>query len=419
MTPARTEPVTTVSAEFIRAQLQRVLASTELRNSKRCRIFLTYVVEATLEGHSDRIKERSIGVEVFGRSLGYDTNDDPVVRNVAIDVRKRLAQYYQDEHRNELQIVLHHGTYVPEFRPAVAVPSAVPPPVADGRSPAERRARRRRWPLLAALALGALVVIAVTLRTPPTDLDRFWRPLVDDTEEVVLCVGQPRRVYNFTGSRHDDLDDLMVGDETSTPSPPNVLARTTVPLTSFAAAGHRYLFLGDSLCLTKIAALLEARGRRFQIRSEATTPFGDLRGRPVVLIGLKNNRWTLNLTHGLRFSIEKNLVTRKDEVRDLEHPDKPVGVVAAEALEYKVPEDYAVVTRVFDLSTEKTIVTAAGVTHLGTLAAGDFLTNDTYIREAFRDAPRDWHRRNIQVVLKVPVVLGGTGPPQVVATHFW
>ena len=95
----------------------------------------------------------------------------------------------------------------------------------------------------------------------------------------------------------------------------------------------------------------------------------------------------------------------------------PPRVVHAEALELNIPEDYAIVTRVFDPSTEKTVIVAAGVTHFGTLAAGDFLSSEAYVKEAFRHSPPDWDRKNVQVVLQTKVVGGSAGPPKVIATH--
>src|SRR5215831_17645923 len=100
----------------VRAQLERLLASSHLRNSRRSQDLLRFVVHAVLDGNPERIKERTVGVEVFGRELEYDTNHDSVVRNAAIEVRKRLAQYYLDPgHEGELRITLPQGGYVPEF----------------------------------------------------------------------------------------------------------------------------------------------------------------------------------------------------------------------------------------------------------------------------------------------------------------
>ena len=77
--------------EQIREELDRVLASHEFRSSKRSQEFLRYVIENTLNGHGDTLKERTIGIEVFGRPTSYDPSDDATVRVKAGEVRKRLG----------------------------------------------------------------------------------------------------------------------------------------------------------------------------------------------------------------------------------------------------------------------------------------------------------------------------------------
>src|SRR5438270_13640427 len=107
-------------AGAIRRELDRLLTSHQLRNSKRCQALLKHVVEAYLEGTPDKVKERSIGIEVFGRDPGYDTNQDSVVRTAAAEVRKRLAQYYLEPgHEHEIRFLLEPGSYMPEFRAPV------------------------------------------------------------------------------------------------------------------------------------------------------------------------------------------------------------------------------------------------------------------------------------------------------------
>ena len=58
--------------DSIREELNRVLASHEFRTSKRSQDFLRYVVENTLNGRAEMVKERTIGIDVFGRSTYYD-----------------------------------------------------------------------------------------------------------------------------------------------------------------------------------------------------------------------------------------------------------------------------------------------------------------------------------------------------------
>src|SRR5215469_5944586 len=100
----------------IRNQLGRLLVHPLFANSKRYPALLAYVVEQTLLGNAADLKERSIGIEVFGRAPTYDANADPVVRITAGEVRKRLSQYYYDSaHDGEVVIELPMGSYVPVF----------------------------------------------------------------------------------------------------------------------------------------------------------------------------------------------------------------------------------------------------------------------------------------------------------------
>jgi hypothetical protein len=105
-----------LTKQSVLAQVERIVASPLFRNSKRYTGLLRYVVEQKLEGRTDVLKERLLGIEVFGREVDYDTNHDPVVRTSAVEIRKRLAQYYDDaSHRDELRITLPAGSYTPEF----------------------------------------------------------------------------------------------------------------------------------------------------------------------------------------------------------------------------------------------------------------------------------------------------------------
>ena len=107
----------TSNAALVREQLNRLLAHPLFTNSKRYPVLLAYTVEQALLGNAGELKERTIGVEAFGREPNYDVNLDPVVRTTAAEVRKRLIQYYYSpDHAGELIIELLVGSYVPVFR---------------------------------------------------------------------------------------------------------------------------------------------------------------------------------------------------------------------------------------------------------------------------------------------------------------
>ena len=73
-----------------------MLASHHFKNSKRYPALLNYLFLLTVEGQAGKMKERTLGVEVFGRPPDYDTNADPVVRVTAAEIRKKIAQFYHE-----------------------------------------------------------------------------------------------------------------------------------------------------------------------------------------------------------------------------------------------------------------------------------------------------------------------------------
>src|SRR3954469_11704031 len=83
-------------AEEVRTLLEQVLASHLFRGSRRCQLLLRHITEQTLAGATSSLKERTLGIEVFGRAPDYDTSQDPIVRASAAEIRKKLAQYYQE-----------------------------------------------------------------------------------------------------------------------------------------------------------------------------------------------------------------------------------------------------------------------------------------------------------------------------------
>jgi hypothetical protein len=87
-------PATEADRKTIYVQLERMLESPLFRNSKRYPVLLRYLVEQSLEGNRDLLKERLLGVTVFHRPADYDTSEDTIVRLTAGEVRKRIAQYY-------------------------------------------------------------------------------------------------------------------------------------------------------------------------------------------------------------------------------------------------------------------------------------------------------------------------------------
>lgn len=376
-------PETDAERAAIREQLERILSSPLFKNSKRYPTLLRFVVERSLTGHAEPLKERTLGIEVFGREPDYDTNLDPVVRTTAVEIRKRIAQYYHEPgHETEIRIDFPPGTYLPEFRmPRKAVVTVVAEP-------------HRHRVLAVSLTSVAVLVAAVILLMRPwvskPALERFWAPVLASSAPVSLYIG---------------------GYPTEGVSVPLVTAGDLMRAEHVAFA--------DSTALAKLTALFAIHNKPYRIRLQTSSQIDDLTDGPAVLIGAFNNSWALRLTNPLRFSFVNDRDRHTGWIRDAKNPgfmawshnlDTPYG---------NLTEDYAIVCRVLDPTTGKFVVTASGLYKFGTEAAGEFLTNAAYMEEISKSAPAGWDRKNMEIVISTSIVGRSAGPPHVVATHFW
>ena len=100
----------------LRQHVKEIVDGPAFRGSSRSGQFLQFVVDQSIAGHFDSLKERLIGVKLFGRSPSYDTGEDAIVRVTASDVRKRLLQHYgANGTASEFRVTLPLGSYIPEI----------------------------------------------------------------------------------------------------------------------------------------------------------------------------------------------------------------------------------------------------------------------------------------------------------------
>jgi hypothetical protein len=395
----------------VREQLERMLADPLFRHSRRYPTLLRYVVERTLEGAAVDLKERTLGVAVFGRDPAYDTTTDPIVRATASEIRRRIAQYYQVPGReHEVRIDLSPGSYVPEFRmPRTASP--VPEVLPDVRP---RRSRLRYWPFVAAVLValaGLAVILWIKPWFPRNALADFWRPVLDSSKTVLICIGQRRYVGAAPESLNDASPDLArVRREMEDPTAPISLFRLYY-------MGSQNVALPDVVMFGHIAGLLLSNGKTYHVRGESSTTFPDLRDGPVILIGAFNNDWTMHLMGALRFDFERDGDTFW--IQDRQNPARKNWAVDYSAPYLKLTEDYALITRALEPTTGRMVVVVGGLTGYGTLAAAEFLSNPSYMEAAIQKAPTDWRRKNVEFVIATKVVNGGSGPPRVAEQYFW
>jgi Tol biopolymer transport system component len=105
-----------LEADAIRTEVAKIAASSGFSKSERLNRFLRLIVEETLAGRGDNIKEYVIGTEVYGRPQDYDPRLDATVRVEAAKLRKRLNAYYENEGLQDAVVIrIPKGCYRPEF----------------------------------------------------------------------------------------------------------------------------------------------------------------------------------------------------------------------------------------------------------------------------------------------------------------
>ena len=181
----------------------------------------------------------------------------------------------------------------------------------------------------------------------------------------------------------------------------------------------RYVALDDALCLMRMTSLLERHSKPYRVRAGIATSFADLRDTPAVMIGAFDNPWALRAADQLRFTFAKDSEHDVGMVRDRQDPQNQAWKLTNYWPLWDIPMDYAIVTRMSDSTTDRPVIIAAGLTQYGTIGAGEFVTKPEYFAEAVRKLPKGWQKKNLQVVLSVPVVNRISGRPRVLATHVW
>jgi len=410
----------TSNAALVREQLRRLVAHPLFTNSKRYPVLLTYTVEQTLLGNAGDLKERTIGIEAFGREPSYDVNLDPVVRTTAAEVRKRLIQYYYSpDHAGELVIELPLGSYVPSFRELAHhssasddiqvvsehVESLPQHPMASEIPQADSKRERARsaiynWLLIAvALFFAALLGFWIGhVRTPspaarqsePSNLARFWEPITATSSRVTYCLGVPT-----------DSVDLQ--------------SRTVPPIPVGESAS---LNVYDVITLARSIAPLVPKSGEFRVLAASDTGFAQLREGPFVLIGAFDNPWTMRITQDLPIGFEyDNRHVR--EVVDRTTSPKKNWILEWQVQGKSLARDYAVVARLHDKVTGEPVIILAGILGEGTEAASEVVSNPAYLDAVLQKAPKNWEKLNLEAVIEANVIEGHPGPPTVVAVRTW
>ncbi|MGA3224159.1 MAG: hypothetical protein ABSC65_10385 [Acidobacteriaceae bacterium] len=404
-----TAPLTDEERAAIHEQLERLLSNSHFKQSRRFPSFLRFVIDQTLQGQTDLLKERTLGIEIFGREADYDTASDPIVRVTATEIRKRIAQYYQEPgHETELRVSLPAGSYIPQFHwpqapretshteMVVASPPSVLAEPLEVQTVPELTQRGFWRPATLGILAVVLCAAAVYLwhSAQRSAFDFFWGPLIKSSDPVLFCVADQSRYSTITlrdaadPSRQTQLQDNLTA-----------------------------IIIDDLNPIVRVAGLLQSNGKKYTLKGEGTTNLMDLRNGPTVFIGAFDNAWTLRLTAPLRYHFANNPDMTDFAIVDSTKPGQPGWVVNRfQQMTTNNYRDYAIVARFTDSTTGKLAVVAAGVARGGTRVATEYLTDPADLAQLERAAGG---KKNMEVVLSTQIIDGEPGTPKVEASYFW
>ena len=396
-------------------QMERLLANPYFSHSRRFPSFLRFIIDHTVSGQTDVLKERTLGIEIFGKNADYDNASEPIVRVTAAEIRKRIAQYYQDPgHENELRISIPPGSYVPQFHwphngkeaeQSVALvlvnphsaEAAVLPALEFPASTYGKRWRTAFFSLCAVLAISAIAAAILWNARQRTAFDFFWGPVLKNSDPVLFCIADQSQYAAI--SLRDAVDPTR-----------QITLRDNLTA----------VVIDDLNPVVRIAGILQADGKNYSLRGENVTSLMDLRNGPTVFIGAFDNAWTLRLTKTLRYHFANNADMTQFRIVDSTAPAQTHWTVdRSEQMATNIYSDYAIVARFTDNVTGRIAVVIAGIGRGGTIAAGEFVTNPNNLTLLERATRAAGNKKNMEIVLSTQIIDGEPGTPKVEASYFW
>jgi hypothetical protein len=428
----------------LQQHLKEVLEGSAFKGSHRSGQFLKYIVEQAIAGHFESLKERVIGVELFGRSPSYDTGDDAIVRVTASDVRRRLLQHYGKYGTNsQFRIRLPLGTYVPEFSrephnsvvdaheaeplSEVTVVSPEPVPVVAPPPPATP-------PIIGHTAVPWLAIaMVITVLNLLTGIAMLWNHSSRKAEalsvlpwstffispratQIITSDPNIAEIQAFTG------DQISVSDYANHNYLPNPKA-----LTPAAERFCRSILRGDKSAAldvpiaVNIAELAQTSSKKISVRTARSIQISDIKNDDnfVFLGSPRSNPWSGLFAPLLdfRFVFDKKLGS---EIIQNDHPrqhELPYYVPTAPG--WATGQSFAIIAFVQNPDQNGHVLLLAGANGEGTEAAGKLATDLTRLSLALRNCgiPSPGPTQHFEMLLQLNTMAGSPNNVDVVACH--
>jgi hypothetical protein len=316
-----------LEAEAARAQVERIFQSKTFRSSDVLRHLLSYLVDASLAGTADELKEYTVAVDALGKPSSYDPRQESAVRMQVGRLRQKLAEYYRTEGIDDAVIVdLPKGGFRVVFEPR-------PPPFEQVDNAAEeapaQRWRFREIALVAGLvlAVAAAAFFAVRFRQTRTalaqrtaaeavapwtpDIQQLWDPILSSNRPLVVCIATPLSVmipgFGF-------VREFAVNDWEDVPKSKGIAALKEALHASAVQPTFGYTGVGTATAALLLGQFLGARQKSLVVTRANLLSLPELMEENVVFLGpLTGDREIRALR------VDQEILLEPDGIRNL-HP---------------------------------------------------------------------------------------------------
>lgn len=443
---------------LLQQHLKDVIEGSAFRGSHRSGQFLKYVVEQAIAGRFECLKERVIGVELFGRSPSYDTGDDAIVRVTASDVRKRLLQHYgRSGVTSQFRINLPPGSYVPEISrtehkegsgdssistangaavSALHATGQAPESGAEASKPVGLDATARLQPATANKSSRHLLLVGILLATVfNVGIWGIFLKHADHGNHALssplpwsLFFSSPRAIHLITSD--PDIAEIQqyAGGQISTS---NYANHNLVPIPDNMTPEVQHFWevlmkedkasFVDAKMAAKIAALAQTYAKRIDVHAARDLQMSDLQtdDNYIFLGSPRSNPWSALFGDQLDFQFSFDQNSGQEIIRNLHPKPREASLYIPTALGGATGQSYAIVALVRNPDQAGQVLLIAGANAEGTEAAGKLVTDMARLTAALSDCgiSQTDSPRHFELLLKLNTMAGSPDKIYVESCH--
>jgi hypothetical protein len=432
---------------LLKRYLNEIVEGPAFKGSPRSAQFLEYVVRQSSAGKMADLKERTIGVEFFGRPPAYDTGEDAIVRVTASDVRKRLVQHYSGAGTaSEFRISLPAGGYVPELiriprvdaddrthpsspsESPIVIPEPRPAPMA-----ASGHGRPFGWkywllPILGIVALTVGIALSIMNRSRnavsaeksgKSSSAAPWTALFDGSHRVLIVASDPN-IEEIQRISHSSLSLSDYANQSYLPPGTSDLSPAQITFMKDILRGDKISAFDGSI-IANLASLMSPGQNRLSVKAARDFRVEEIQtDENLVFLGSpRSNPWTSMFDPVLDFQFTFNAQSQREFVRNV-HPAKgESGEYIPTAGGFDTGESFAIISVFHNPGYGGRVLILAGASGEGTEAAGNIVADPTRWAEVLQSChlAQDASHRSLQLLLHVETVAGSPSTVNRVACH--